>query len=141
MSNFQLRRRNTRFRREINSRGGRNKLNEEPEGLDSKLGRKLAAFKAQPDSDLAQQFSLSRSRPLFIGACSRCSIHSGATFFPDSIYNYSALKDALHGNPKEARKVCFPLHRFDEQSLDFCYRSKASISMEPSRMMTLSKLP
>ena len=111
MSNFHSRRRTVRFRREINGRGDRNRLNEDPDSLNSKLGRRLAGFKAQPDSDLGQQFSLNRSRPLFIGACSRCTIHSGATFFPDSIYNFAALKNSLQDNWRvDQKQVSNTLH-------------------------------
>lgn len=66
----------------------------------SSFGSKLAIFKTSPDPDLEQEFNLQlKSQPLFQGVCSSCTIHSKATYLPESIYNFSAIQNSLEGQP------------------------------------------
>ena len=86
----------SRFRREKLSNQIKNQ--EESCIFTSSLGQKLATFKHIPDPELEQNLNVFRSRPLFLGACGTCTLFSGATYLPDSIYNSSAAKNSLVGD-------------------------------------------
>ena len=68
MSNFHFGRRR-RWRREINPKHG-DIMNDR----NKRIGERLATFKCMSDSGIEQKVCLSKSRPLFVGACMTCTV-------------------------------------------------------------------
>ena len=88
MSNF---RRRSRFRRELIEKQPQESL------TFASLGSRLAAFKYAPDPELESKHRLENCGNIFIGACSKCTVHSASTFLKDSLSNFACMQNSLEG--------------------------------------------
>ncbi len=96
----------SRFRREANTGWSRH-ANTNSALYGSSLGHRLAQFKYSPDPELERLFDVQKGRRLFLGACSKCTKFSGVTFLPNSIHNFSQMKNSI--------EKCFPEKTTDQE--------------------------
>ena len=108
MANF---RRRSRFRRELIEKQPQESL------TFTSLGSRLASFKYQPDPDLECKYRLENTKPIFIGACTKCTLHSASTFLKESLSNFAQMQNSLEEEGDEGRtepsKASLPLAEID----------------------------
>lgn len=108
MANF---RRRSRFRRELIEKQPQESL------TFTSLGSRLASFKYQPDPDLECKYRLENTKPIFIGACTKCTLHSSSTFLKESLSNFAQMQNSLEEDEgrTEPSKASLPLAEIDFQ--------------------------
>ena len=100
-------RRRSRFRRELIGKQPQESL------TFASLGSRLASFKYTPDPDLESKYRLENTKSLFIGACSKCTVHSASTFLKDSLSNFASMQNSLEGRSTEPLKASFIFTEID----------------------------